>query len=177
VIVLAFHSPINKRKVLILTRAGSLLLIGFVTILLAVLPAAAGPAPKGGPGEPVGPKPLVHHAGDLYCPTRTLVAGNVVIPAGQCFMLSVLRDRTGTFLAFVPRGEKIPPGQLVRLDTPAGPKLRGRLFLIPLSTSGALVPLNTMTLVGAQIQNLGTLVRFVLTGLPAPVAPVEVHEH
>jgi hypothetical protein len=117
---------------------------------------------------------VVRHAGDPFCPARTLVAGNVIIPAGQCFMLSVLRDRTGTFLAFVPQGEKIPPGQLVRLNTPAGPKLKGRLFLIPLSTTAALVPLNTLTLVAAQILDLGTLIRIVLTGMSAP--PIEIHE-
>ena len=159
-----------------MTRPGSLLLTGFLIAMLAVLPAAAGPGPKGGPAEPAGPKAMVRHPGELFCPTRTLIAGNVIIPAGQCFMLSVLRDRNGSFLAFVPQGEKIPPGQLVRLTTPAGPKLKGRLFLIPLSTTAPIVPLNTMTLVGAQIQDLGTLVRVVLTGLPVPVPPVEIHE-
>jgi hypothetical protein len=104
------------------------------------------------------------------------LSGSVVIPAGQCFMLSVLRDRTGTFLAFVPPGEHIPPGQLVRLNTPAGPKLRGRLFLIPISVGGALVPLNTRTLVAAQIVQLATGVRFLLTGLPASVPPIDIHE-
>lgn len=159
-----------------MTRAGSLLLTGFLIATLAVLPAVAVPSQKGGPSEPAGPKVMVRHAGDLFCPTRTLVAGNVVIPAGQCFMLSVLRDRTGTFLAFVPPEAKIPPGQLVRLNTPAGQKLKGRLFLIPVSTTAAIVPLNTMTLAAARIQDLGTLVRVVLTGLPAAVPPVEIHE-
>jgi hypothetical protein len=118
---------------------------------------------------------MVRHAGETFCPTKALVSGNVVIPAGGCFMLSVLRDRSGTFLAFVPQGERIPPGQLVRLDTPAGPKLKGRLFLIPLSTGVHLVPINTLQLVAAQIVNIGTIVRFVLTGLPGP-ASVDVHE-
>jgi hypothetical protein len=158
------------------TRAGSLLLTVCMIAALAVLPAAAGPGPKTGPGAPPGQQRMVRHAGDPFCPTRTLVAGNVIIPAGQCFMLSVLRDRTGTFLAFVPQGERIPPGQLVRLNTPAGPKLRGRLFLIPISTGAALVPLNTMTLVAANIVQLATGVRFVLTGLPASVPPIDIHE-
>lgn len=158
-----------------MTRATSLLLTACVIATLAVLPAAAGPGPKSGPGAPPpGQQAMVRHAGDPFCPTRTLVAGSVIIPAGQCFMLSVLRDRTGTFLAFVPQGEKIPPGQLVRLNTPAGPKLKGRLFLIPLSTTAALVPLNTLTLVAAQILDLGTLIRIVLTGMSAP--PIEIHE-
>lgn len=163
--------------VLHVTRALSLLLSVIVIAPLALMPAAAGPGPKGpggGAGAPPGQSAMARAAGEPFCPTRTLVAGNVVIPAGQCFMLSVLRDRTGTFLAFVPQGERIPPGQLVRLDTPAGPKLRGRLFLVPLSTSAALVPLNTMTLVSTQIVYLGTAVRFVFTSVSAP--PVEIHE-
>lgn len=158
-----------------MARAGSLLLIGLVVAALAALPAAAGPGPKSGPAEPASPKPVVRNAGEVYCPTRPLVSGNVIIPAGRCYMLSVLRDRSGTFLAFVPQGERIPPGQLVRLDTPAGPKLKGRLFLIPLSTGVALVPLNTVQLVPTQITILGAMVRFVLTGLPGP-AFVDVHE-
>ncbi len=89
-------------------------------------------------------------------------------------MLSVLRDRTGTFLAFVPQGERIPPGQLVRLNTPAGPKLKGRLFLIPLTATTALVPMDTLTLVAAQIVYLATVVRIVFTSVSAP--PVEIHE-
>jgi hypothetical protein len=163
-----------------MTRAGSLLLMGLLVAGLAVLPAAAGPGPagpppKGGAGAPPGQAVMARHAGDLFCPTRTLVAGKVVIPAGQCFMLSVLRDRTGTFLAFVPQGEKIPPGQLVRLNTPAGPKLKGRLFLVPLSSSTQLVPLNTVQLVPTQIQTVGTVVRFTLPGLPGSPT-VEIHE-
>src|SRR5690349_9100246 len=159
------------------TRAASLLLTACVIATLAASPAAAGPGPKGGPGAPSpGQQAMVRHAGDPFCPTRTLVAGTVIIPAGQCFMLSVLRDRTGTFLAFVPQGERIPPGQLVRLNTPAGPKLKGRLFLIPLTTTAALVPFNTMTLVAAQIVQLATGLRFILTGLPSSVPPVDVHE-
>lgn len=160
-----------------MTRAGSLLLTVLMVAALAALPAVAGPGPKGGPAAPPGQgqKPVVRHAGEAFCPTRPLVSGNVIIPAGRCFMLSVLRDRTGTFLAFVPQGERIPPGQLVRLDTPAGPKLKGRLFLIPLSTGVGLVPINTLQLVAAQILNLGSVVRFVLTGLPGP-ASVDVPE-
>lgn len=159
-----------------MTRAGSLLLTGLMIAALAVLPAAAGPGPKGAPGTPgaadAPSKVVVRHAGDQFCPTTPLGAGGVVIPAGRCYMLSVLRDSGGTFLAFVPQGTRIPPGQLVRLNTPAGPKLKGRLFLVPLSTTRVLLPLNTMTLVAATIQYLATQVIINLTGLPAPVPPI-----
>ena len=159
-----------------MTRAASLLLMGMLVASLAT-PAGAGPGPKGGagaPGAPPGQTALTRRAGEAFCPTRTLVAGNVIIPAGQCFMLSILRDRTGSFLAFVPQGEKIPPGQLVRLNTPAGPKLRGRLFLIPLSSTVTVVPVNALTLVAAHIIELGTALRFVFTGISAP--SIDVHE-
>lgn len=160
-----------------MTRAGSLLLTVLMVAALAALPAVAGPGPKGGPAAPPGQgqKPVVRDAGQVYCPSRPLVSGNVIVPAGRCYMLSVLRDRTGTFLAFVPQGERVPRGQLVRLDTPAGPKLKGRLFLIPLSTGVGLVPLNTLRLVPAQISDFGSVVHFVLTGLPGP-ASVDVPE-
>jgi hypothetical protein len=142
----------------------------------AVSPAAAGPGPKGGPGGPPGPPAMMRRAGEEFCPARTLVYGNVIIPAGRCYVFSVLRDRTGTFLAFVPAGERIPPGQLVRLDTPAGPKLRGRLFLIPISPGVALVPLNTLSLVAVSIQDFGVRVTIVLTNVSAPVAAIEIGE-
>lgn len=157
-----------------MTRAASLLLSGLIVASLALPPADAGPGPKGGPGGPPGQSAMARRAGEPFCPTRALIAGNVVIPAGQCFMLSVLRDRTGVFLAFVPQGERIPPGQLVRLNTPAGPKLKGRLFLIPLTATTAPVPMDSLTLVATQIVILATVVRIVFTSVA--VQPVDIRE-
>jgi hypothetical protein len=66
-------------------------------------------------------------------------------------------------------GAKIPPGQLVRLSTPAGPKLRGRIFfVVPLETPVVLVPLNTITLVATRIEDFGTRLAIVLVGTPSP---------
>jgi hypothetical protein len=104
------------------------------------------------------------------------MAGNVVIPVG-CYLLSILRDKWATFLAFAPLEARISPGRLVRLDTPEGLGLKGRLFLIPFSTPAVLVPLDTMTLVAAQIEYLGAQIAITLTDLAAPVPPVEIQEY
>ena len=146
----------------------SLWLAGFINVVLAVSPAVAGP--KWQSGGPEGPpsKVLARNAGQLFCPSATLVYGTIVIPTGRCYMLSVLRNSGGTFLAFVPPDTKIPPGQLVRLNTPAGPKLNGRMFLVPIQTNVVLVPLNTVTLVATRIEDFGPRLAIVLVGTPAP---------
>jgi len=62
----------------------------------------------------------------------------------------------------------MPPGQLVRLNTPAGPKLKGRLFLVPIHTYAAIVPVNTVTLVATQIQDSGPHLSITVVGMPVP---------
>ncbi len=143
-------------------------LAGFITIILAVPSAIA--APKWGAGGPQGPpkKVLTRDSGQAFCPSTPLVYGNILIPAGRCYVLSVLRNGGGTFLAFVPPDAKIPPGQLVRLNTPAGPKLNGRVFLVPIQTNVVLVPVNTVTLVATRIEDYGPQLSIVLVGTVAP---------
>ena len=109
-------------------------------VLVFVLASGAGAGPKWSNEDTPGDKD--HHGkhftrnrGELFCPAAALVYGNIIIPARQCYVLSVLRDDRRTFLAFVPPDAHIPPGQLVRLNTPAGPKLKGRMFLVPIQTA------------------------------------------
>jgi hypothetical protein len=96
------------------------------------------------------------------------VYGNIIIPARRCYVISVLRDDRRTFLAFVPPDAHIPPGQLVRLNTPAGPKLKGRMFLVPIQPAVVLVPVNTVTLVATRIEDTGPRLAITLVGVPAP---------
>lgn len=142
-------------------------------LVLAVASAAsAGPSwsPGNAPGGPRGDhgKAFARGKGEPFCPAAPLVYGKIVIPAKQCYVLSVLRDSRGTFLAFVPPDAHIPPGQLVRLNTPAGPKLKGRMFLVPIQTAVALVPVDTFTLVAAHIEDSGPRLTIVLVGTPVP---------
>ncbi len=143
-------------------------------VIAFMISALVGPVANAGPkSEPEGPKGppqkvFVRDVGQAFCPSGALIYGNIIIPGRQCYTLSVLRDTRGTFLAFVPPGERIPPGQLVRLTTPAGAKLRGRLFLVPIHTSAVLVPVNTVTLVATRIEDYGPQTAIVLVGTPAP---------
>ncbi|MDQ7829394.1 MAG: hypothetical protein QN122_07540 [Armatimonadota bacterium] len=133
-----------------------------LVIALAPTPALAGPK---------GPKVKVktYVAGEAFCPTAALVYGTIVISPGTCYTLFLVGERGGTFLAFAPAGVKIPPGQLVRLTTPAGAKLRGRfLYLVPVSAPVALVAVGTATLVAVRAEDLGSRLTLTLVGVAAP---------
>ncbi len=146
-----------------MTSIRSLLLMSLLALTLAVaFPAVAGP--KGGPV-----KVLVQKPGQLFCPSGALVFQNVVIQPGRCYVLFLMRDSQGTFLAFAAPEAKVPPGQLVRLTTPAGAKLKGRIFyLVPIQMTAVLVPANTITLVPVRIEDAGEKLSIVLIGTPRP---------
>ncbi|HLW49102.1 MAG TPA: hypothetical protein VKW09_15235 [bacterium] len=156
-----------------MSRSRFLWFAPLLALAFGILAGVAGPKP-GGPSGP----PLKHSeardAGETFCPAKTLVYGAIVIPNGRCYLIAVLRDRRGTFLAFAPEDTHIPPGQRVRLDTPAGPKLKGRLFLVPLETDVALVPVNNLTLVPARIDDSGIRLTIVVLGTQAPNPPAVI---
>jgi len=64
------------------TKAGSLLLTGLLIAVLAVLPAGAGPGPKGDDSH--GPKGVVHPAGQVYCTSTPLISGTESSAATKC---------------------------------------------------------------------------------------------
>ena len=144
-----------------------------MALSLTALPASAGPkwGPGGPQGSPEGPpgKAVTRDRGQVFCPSAALVYENIVIPGGRCYVLTVLRNgEGGTFLAFAPSDTKIPPGQLVRLNTPAGAKLKGRMFLVPIRPPVVLVPLDTVTLVATRIEDFGPRLAIILVGTAAP---------
>jgi len=141
----------------------ALRVVGILLILIVALTsvAAAGPA-KPKPAKPL--KVRLHAQGELFCPAAALVFGNIVISASRCYVVFVLRDSGGTFLAFAAPDARIPPGQLVRLNTPAGAKLRGRIFyLVPLQTTAVLAPMNSVLLVAFRTEDFGSSLTIILT--------------
>jgi hypothetical protein len=81
----------------------------------------------------------------------------------------VTRESRGTFLAFLAPGAKIPPGQLVRLNTPAGAKLKGRIFyLVPIQPSVVILPVNNVMLVATRVEDYGSRMSLTVIGTPAP---------
>jgi hypothetical protein len=143
------------------------LILGLIGMLVTALvpPAQAAPGPKAKPPKPL--KVKVYGRGDAFCPPGVLVFGRVVIAAGRCYTLFIVRQGGGSFLAFAAPEARIPPGQLVRLTTPAGAKLRGRIFyLVPLSATAVWIPLNTMTLVAVRVEDFGPRVVVLLTDRP-----------
>lgn len=145
-------------------RIGSLVLC---LLLGLALTATASSAPKS-----KGPKPgkvKVHAAGELFCPTNALVYGGVFIATGRCYIVYAMRDSRGTFLAFANPSGKIPPGQIVRLSTPAGAKVKGRIFyLVPIQTKAVVMPANSIMLVGIRAEDFGPRYSVTIVGIPTP---------
>ena len=77
-------------------------LIRLAALVLIVILAASGPAL----GHEKGPKHF--KKGQTFCPAQALIIGNVVVQSGRCYVLAVLRDGRGVFLAFVHPSAKIP---------------------------------------------------------------------
>lgn len=157
----------RRMRILLLNILLIIALTAGLTLGASAAPGPKGPKdnPGGGQGKPV--KVKHYKQGELYCPTAVLVYGNVVIQSGRCYTLFVMRDPYGTYLAFGQPG--IPPGQLVRLNTPAGAKVRGRIFyLVPIHATAVLVPVNTITLVAVRADDYGPQVSVVLVGVPVP---------
>lgn len=123
-----------------------------VMVAVVVVLLAAMSAPAAVPGQAPGSVPLLLSAivrqqdRYTYCFVRDVVFGNVVIAGGRCYATYLLHTPTGGLLGFGAAGPgRIPPGQLVRLNTPAGAKERGRLFYtLPLAASIVSIPVNTM---------------------------------
>ena len=141
-------------------------------VLVAVLALVLTAGVEAGPGKSKSMKPgkvKIHTQGQAFCPTSALGVGNVVIRSGRCYVVYALRDSRGTFLAFADPALRIPPGQIVRLSTPAGAKVKGRIFyLVPLRPSVVIVPMNSMTLVGFRTEDFGPRLTLTITGVPAP---------
>ncbi|MBI4279355.1 MAG: hypothetical protein HY660_12950 [Armatimonadetes bacterium] len=143
----------------------TLRILALAALLAQILttPSAGAPGPK---AKPL--KVKIVPQGEAFCPAAPLVYGNVIIQPGRCYSVLVLRDHTGAFLAFAPPGA-IPPGQLVRLGTPAGAKLKGRIFyFIPIQTTAVLVPVNVLTPVAVRVEDFGPKLSITVISSPAP---------
>jgi hypothetical protein len=113
--------------------------------------------------------------GNGYCFANTLVIGSIVINAGnRCYTFYAVRTVAGTFLGFGPPGTPIvPPGQIVRLNTPAGGHFRSRLFyMVPLRVQATTLPVDAAQFVALRVARGNG--RGLLFTVPVPGRPVEV---
>ncbi len=98
--------------------------------------------------------------GEVFCPSKTLLLGNVVVDEGRCFRLGILRERQGAFLALVDSVVAIRRNQPVFLDTPFGFKVRERIVVLaPIRMTRqiiSIIPLNAIQLVPVRVEDLGT---------------------
>lgn len=133
-------------------------LAGTLAAALLLVPAAfasAEPQVRPEPPDPASnPKAGgVVRRGEAYCFDRSMSLGNVVIAGGRCYTFYLMRTSAGSFLGFGPPGPPmIPPGQIVRLGTPAGAKVHGRLFyMVPLPRPATLIPVDHIRPVDVRI--------------------------
>ncbi|MDQ7840344.1 MAG: hypothetical protein RDU83_04860 [bacterium] len=132
--------------------AGALLAVWLLaSVAIATAEPQARPEPPVGIGRPKAD--AVRRQGDAYCFDRPMSLGNVVIAGGRCYTFYLLRNSGGSFLGFGPPGPPmIPPGQIVRLGTPAGAKLNGRLFhMVPLPRPATGIPFGSISLANVRI--------------------------
>lgn len=89
--------------------------------------------------------------GEAFCPAHVLVVGNVIVQPGRCYLLAVLRDRRGTFLALLQPSAKIHGNDRIRLGGDDGERIRSKIvYLVPIQATGfagVVIPINTLQLV------------------------------
>jgi hypothetical protein len=138
--------------------------LGTVALAASLASAAPGPKPPVKPeqmGRPGAAPVKVTRQGDAFCFDRPIAYGTVIVPGGKCYTTYLVRTGGGAFLGFGPPGPPmIPPGQLVRMHTPAGQKTKGRLFLVPIPVSMIRIPVETIRYVPVQIVPTGNLLVF-----------------
>ncbi|MCS7236487.1 MAG: hypothetical protein RMM30_11020 [Armatimonadota bacterium] len=136
-----------------------------LTLALVAVAVVAGVAAA----KPKARRVKLYRAGEVFCTERTLVWGTgAVVIRDRCYVVGLVRNREGTFLAFLDPAVQVPPGQIVRLSTPAGAKLRGRIFyLVPVQTVVA-VPVDTLVIVPVRIEEEDSRLTVILTGPQAP---------
>lgn len=140
-------------------RAVRLLSVGLIAALLLVpMTVAWGAQP---------PKVKTVAAGQTYCPAKTIVNNKIAILRGSCYTLFVMRDAKRTYLVFAAKDAKLAPGQAVRVSTPAGAAVvKKAKYKIPIKASGEVVPVGSIRVVGARVEDFGTRVSFTLLGTP-----------
>ena len=139
------------------TRTLSVVLIAALLFAQVAVASAAQPAKVKTVGQ-----------GQTYCPSRTIVNNKIAVKHGACYTLFDMRDAKKTYLAFGPKDAKLAVGQVVRLDTPAGAKLGKRmLYRIPIKAGADIVPVNSIRIVGAKVEDFGTRVSLTILGTPS----------
>jgi hypothetical protein len=145
--------------------------LGAVLMLAtAAVPVITLPAPRSVPRLPG--EIMFRKAGQAFCPSVRLAYHSVTISGGRCYLLAVMHDSRGMFLAFAPDDTHLAPGRLVRLDTETGPRLKSRLLLVPIHTYSLLAPVNTLALVATEIDDTG--MHFSIKVTDTPVADLVV---
>ena len=98
------------------------------------------------------PKVKTVGQGQTYCPSRTIVNNKIAVKHGACYTLFVMRDAKKTYLAFGPKDAKLGKRMLYR---------------IPIKAGADIVPVNSVRIVGAKVEDFGTRVSLTILGTPS----------
>jgi hypothetical protein len=118
--------------------------------------------------------PSVFLPGQVFCPSRTLAVGTIVMQPQQCFSIFLMRTPQTTFLGFVPAGLiAISSRQVINLGTALGTQIKSRTaLLLPLVVPGLFVPVNSIVVQPFQIEEMGgTIMGVRLADAPNIVVP------
>jgi hypothetical protein len=144
-------------------------LVASVVVTAGALPAAAWAHHDRWPGGHGAVVRVVGH-GELFCTSRSLVAGTVVVPAHRCFRLALVRRPHRVFLAFLEPTVVVPAGHVVLVPRPV---VRPRVvFLVPFDELEDLddltlaVPVHGVVLVPVRVADLGSRVTITLVEFP-----------
>jgi hypothetical protein len=162
-------TPCSESGVIKMSRFRALWLGAAVMLAFGAVTVITGPGQHSVPRLPG--EIMLRKAGQKFCPVVPLAYHSVIVPAGRCYVMSVMHDSRGMFLAFAPEDAHVT-GRLVRLDTPSGLKLKSRLLLVPIRTSNLLAPMNTLAFVATEIEDSG--MHFSIKVLDTPVANLVV---
>jgi hypothetical protein len=133
----------------------SVVVVGACALALALASGGIAAPVKDKLGRKVNTKSkavVVTRDGDALCFDQALKFGSIVIAGGRCYTFYIVHGLDGTFLGLGPAGPPlIPPGQLLKLNTPEGSKQKGRLFYsIPVPAEYVALPLGSMRYVSVN---------------------------
>lgn len=153
------------------------LIAGAMIGLLVMVPLTMGRAESPGAEthNPAAEAPPYAPIGNGYCFANTLVVAGITIGGNRCYNFYLLRTTVGSFLGFGPPGTPIvTPGQMLRLNSPAGAQIRSRmLYMVPLPASAASnLPVNAAQFVALRIA--GGAARALIFSVPTGGQTVEM---
>ncbi|MDR7481562.1 MAG: hypothetical protein QN183_11505 [Armatimonadota bacterium] len=152
--------------------AASMVALAGVLVATGVFPATIS-AHHDHRWRPVGHRAVVRVVGrdEVFCTSRSLLAGSIAVPAHRCFRLALVRRQQRVFLAFLEPTVVVSAGHVVIVTRPV---VRPRiLFLVPFDEVDDLgddvlpvLPVHGAVLVPVRVVDLGPRLTITVVDFP-----------